>query len=172
MEEAVATDACDVVALVDAVARVSTTAVSFVGWVHAGVGTLQRSRQSVHLRSEAPIAGIAWSHCLVETGLLQSELPSVAFTHGQPGADRELGRKARTGNTCSCAGRHVAVHRTDILTGLSLDEATMTDAKTSYAIVPSITRRLPQWTRRRIAFCPDWLSCGMPPILHFRRLCD
>ena len=59
-------DACGAVVLEDAVARESTAAVSFVGWLHAGFDTLQRSRKSVHLRSDAPIAGIAWLHCLDE----------------------------------------------------------------------------------------------------------
>jgi hypothetical protein len=118
MEDAAAADGCNVVVLVDAVARESTTAVSFVGWVHAGVGTLQRSRQSVHLRSEAPIAGIAWSHCLVETCLLQSELPGVAFTHARPAADSELGRKARTGKHSFVRGKtRRDCHRLDVLAG-------------------------------------------------------
>jgi hypothetical protein len=74
VEEDAAEDGCGVVVLEDAVAWDSATAVSFVGWVYAGVGTLHRSRKSVHLRSDAPIAGIAWVHCWVEACLLQDEL--------------------------------------------------------------------------------------------------
>ena len=59
-------DDTDDVVLEDAVARGSTAAFSFVGWLHAGFDTLQRSKKSVHLRSDAPIAGIAWLHCLDE----------------------------------------------------------------------------------------------------------
>lgn len=70
-------DGRGVVVLKDAVAPACSTAVSFVDWVHAGVGTLQRSRQSVHLRRDAPIAGISRLHCLVEPCLLRNELPCV-----------------------------------------------------------------------------------------------
>jgi hypothetical protein len=55
---------------------------------------LQRSRQSVHLRSDAPIAGIAWVHFLVEPWLLQNGLSCVRYTHERPEEIRELGRKA------------------------------------------------------------------------------
>jgi hypothetical protein len=74
VEEDAAEDGCGVVVLEDVVAWDSATVVSFVGWVYAGVGTLHRSRKSVHLRSDAPIAGIAWVHCWVEACLLQDEL--------------------------------------------------------------------------------------------------
>jgi hypothetical protein len=95
MDEEAAEDARGVVILGDAVARVWTTSVSFVGWVHAGVGMLQRSRQSVHLRSDAPIAGIAWVHFLVVPWrLLQNELSCVIYTHERPEATRELVQKA------------------------------------------------------------------------------
>jgi hypothetical protein len=77
-------DDCGAVVLEDAVARGSTAAVSFVGWLHAGFDTLQRSRKSVHLRSDAPIAGIAWLHCLDEPWSLRNGVASVVYTHEQP----------------------------------------------------------------------------------------
>jgi hypothetical protein len=74
VEEVATEDDCGVVVLEDAVAWDSATTVSFVGWEYAGAGTLHRSRNSVHLRSDAPIAGIAWVHCWVEACLVQDEL--------------------------------------------------------------------------------------------------
>jgi hypothetical protein len=59
VEHEAAEDVDCVVVLEAAVARVSLVAVSFVAWVYAGVGLLQRSRKSIHLRRGAPIAGIA-----------------------------------------------------------------------------------------------------------------
>lgn len=83
MEAGGAADACVVVELGYAVARESTTAVLFAGCEHAGVDTLQKSKQSAHVRNEAPIAGIAWLHCLVERWVLRDELACVIYTHGQ-----------------------------------------------------------------------------------------
>lgn len=53
-----------VVTLKGAVAPVLAVTLLFVDWASAVVSVLQRSRNAVHLRSGAPIVGIAWAHSL------------------------------------------------------------------------------------------------------------
>lgn len=81
-----------VVVLSGAVAPGSTVSVSFVAWAAADVVMLQeRSKKSVHLRSGAPIVGIARLHSSTKPCLLQVDLASVEYScryHGQPQVNR------------------------------------------------------------------------------------
>jgi hypothetical protein len=89
-----------VVALDDAAALCPT--VSFVDWLYADVGRLQKSRNRVHLWRGAPIASIARSHSF---GLGNSwvGLSGVARVHGRAGIARKI-----HGMSCDCSESHVA----------------------------------------------------------------
>ena len=73
----------------------------FVAWASAVVGVLQRSRNAVHLRSGAPIVGIAWVHSLTKLEFLQAGGSTVDTGHG----DRDIcgGWEVQcSANWCSC----------------------------------------------------------------------
>lgn len=73
---------CCVVVLWTALAPSSLRCVSFAAWAAADERMLQKSsRKSVHLRSGAPIVGIAWSHSLSKPCLLQVGLPGVEYRY-------------------------------------------------------------------------------------------
>lgn len=80
--EGVGVDVCCVVAPECAVAFDSTVAVPFAASASAGVDMLHSSRKRVHLRSGAPIVGIAWLHGLSKPVRVQNDLPSVQMIHG------------------------------------------------------------------------------------------
>jgi hypothetical protein len=93
-------DVCCVVPPESAVALDSTVAVSFAPWASADVGMLQSSRKSVHLRSGAPIVGIAWLHCLSKPVCVQVGRPGVQYDHGVMSGNswgrREVNRRSMT----------------------------------------------------------------------------
>jgi hypothetical protein len=100
-----AVEARCVVALGDAVAPWSTTvvAVSFAACANADVGRVHRSRKAVHLRSGAPIVGIAWAHCSIEPEVQASR--SAVYGHH---ALRGQGECRGWFLVNRCLGRHVA----------------------------------------------------------------
>lgn len=69
------------VTLKDAVAPVCEVTLSFVNSASAVVWMLQSSSNAVHLRSGAPIVGIAWSHSLTKLELVQAGRWSVNAGH-------------------------------------------------------------------------------------------
>lgn len=89
-EEAVEAPCC--VTLEAAVAPVLDVTLSFVAWASAVVGGLQRSRNTVHLQSGAPIVGIAWSHSLTRLEFLRVGCSSVDAGHGHRNVCRGAGR--------------------------------------------------------------------------------
>ena len=70
------------VTLEGAVASVLAVKLLFVAWACAFVGVLHRSRNAVHLRSGAPIVGIALGHSLTKPELLQASRLTVDTGHG------------------------------------------------------------------------------------------
>lgn len=76
-----AADAPCCVPLEAAVAPALAVTSSFVACVSAVERVLQRSRNAVHLRSGAPIVGIAWSHSLARLKFLRVGCSSVETGH-------------------------------------------------------------------------------------------